>query len=304
MSQHGPFDIVVNNAGVDQHAFFTDTTPEDWARLLAVNLVSAFACTHAALPAMQAAGFGRIINITSEAARLGSKGGAVYSAAKGGVIAFTKSIARENARFGITANAIAPGPIRTPMLEAAVAKGGDKILRAMTDATLLRRLGEPEEIAAAVLVPGIRSGGLYHRRNDWRIRRHGIGRLIWRARATDIATAPIDLAIARIRAVYRNWNRDTTVAQMRSDWDAAFGGSTAPVTCERVSAGGVDGEWISPANAPEDKAILYFHGGGFRIGSVSSHRDLIAQIALASGCRVLADQLPPCTGTSFSGCAG
>ena len=103
-----------------------------------------------------------------------------------------------------------------------------------------------------------------------------------------IATAPIDLAIARIRAVYRSWNRETSVAQMRSDWDAAFGGSTAPVTCECVSAGGVDGEWISPANAPEDKAILYFHGGGFRIGSVSSHRDLIAQIALASGRRVLA----------------
>ena len=151
MLQHGPFDIVVNNAGADQHTFFTDTTPEDWARLIAVNLVSTFACTHAALPAMQAAGFGRIINITSEAARLGSKGGAVYSAAKGGVIAFTKSIARENARFGITANSIAPGPIRTPMLELAVAEGGDKILRAMTDATLLRRLGEPEEIAAAVL---------------------------------------------------------------------------------------------------------------------------------------------------------
>jgi 2-hydroxycyclohexanecarboxyl-CoA dehydrogenase len=151
MSQHGPFDILVNNAGADQHAFFTDTTPADWAKLLAVNLVSVFACTHAALPAMQAAGFGRIINIASEAARLGSKGGAVYSAAKGGVIAFTKSIARENVRYGITANAIAPGPIRTPMLELAVAKGGDKILRAMTDATLLQRLGEPEEIAAAVL---------------------------------------------------------------------------------------------------------------------------------------------------------
>jgi 2-hydroxycyclohexanecarboxyl-CoA dehydrogenase len=100
---------------------------------------------------MQAAGFGRIINIASEAARLGSKGGAAYAAAKGGVIAFTKSIARENARYGITANAIAPGPIRTPMLEQAVARGGDKILHAMTAATLLRRLGEPEEIAAAAL---------------------------------------------------------------------------------------------------------------------------------------------------------
>ncbi len=104
----------------------------------------------------------------------------------------------------------------------------------------------------------------------------------------DIATAPIDLAIARIRAIYRGWNRDTSVAQMRSDWDAAFGGSTAPVTCERVSADGVDGEWISPANVPEDNAILYFHGGGFRLGSLTSHRDLMAQIALASGCRVLA----------------
>jgi epsilon-lactone hydrolase len=103
----------------------------------------------------------------------------------------------------------------------------------------------------------------------------------------EFATAPIDRAIAHIRAVYSSWNRDTSVTQMRSDWDAAFGGSTAPVTCERVSAGGVDGEWISPADAPQDKAILYFHGGGFRIGSVSSHRDLIAQIALASGCRVL-----------------
>ena len=104
----------------------------------------------------------------------------------------------------------------------------------------------------------------------------------------DVATAPIELAIARIRAVYRSWNRDTTVAQMRSDWDADFGGNTAVVICEPVSAGGVDGEWISPACAPEDKAILYFHGGGFRIGSVASHRDLMAQIALASDCRVLA----------------
>ena len=151
VSQHGPFDIVVNNAGVDQHAFFTDTTPQDWSRLIAVNLMSVFACTHAALPAMQTAGFGRIINISSEAARLGSRGGAVYASAKAGVIAFTRSIARENARFCITANVIAPGPIRTPMLQNALAKGGDKLLRAMTEATLLRRLGEPEEIAAAAL---------------------------------------------------------------------------------------------------------------------------------------------------------
>lgn len=151
VGQHGPFSILVNNAGIDQHAFFTETTEEDWAKLVGVNLLGVLACTHAVLPAMQAAGFGRIVNITSEAARLGSKGGAVYSAAKGGVIAFTKSVARENARYRITANAIAPGPIRTPMLEQAVAKGGEKLLQAMTDATLLRRLGEPEEVAAAAL---------------------------------------------------------------------------------------------------------------------------------------------------------
>lgn len=151
VTEHGPFNILVNNAGIDQHAFFTETSPQDWAKLIAVNLTSVLACTHAVLPAMQAGRFGRIINVTSEAARLGSRGGSVYSAAKGGVIAFTRSMARENARYGITANAIAPGPIRTPMLEQAVAAGGDKILRAMTDATLLGRLGEPEEVAAAAL---------------------------------------------------------------------------------------------------------------------------------------------------------
>lgn len=147
----GPFDILVNNAGVDQHAFFTDTTVADWRRLLAVNLESVFACTHAALPAMQAAGHGRIVNIVSEAGRLGSRGGSVYAAAKGGVIAFTKSIARENARYGITANAIAPGPIRTPLVDTAVAEGGDKLLHAMERSTLLGRLGEPGEVAAAAL---------------------------------------------------------------------------------------------------------------------------------------------------------
>ena len=145
-----PFAILVNNAGIDQHAFFTETTPADWRRLLAVNLLSVFACTHALLPGMQAAKHGRIVNIASEAARLGSKGGAVYAAAKGGVIAFTRSIARENARFAITANVVTPGPIRTPMLEAAVATGGEKLRLAMADATLLRRLGEPDDVAAMV----------------------------------------------------------------------------------------------------------------------------------------------------------
>lgn len=150
MAAQGSFDILVNNAGVDQHAFFTRTTPKDWRRLIAINLESVFATTHAALPAMQSAGFGRLINIASEAGRLGSRGGAVYAAAKGGVIAFTRSIARENGNKGITANVIAPGPIDTPLLRQALDQGGDKLLQAMTDATLAGRLGTPEEVAAAV----------------------------------------------------------------------------------------------------------------------------------------------------------
>jgi 2-hydroxycyclohexanecarboxyl-CoA dehydrogenase len=149
-TEHGPFDILVSNAGVDQHAFFTQTTPEEWRRLIAINLETAFSVTQAVLPGMQAAGYGRIVFISSEAGRVGSKGGAVYAAAKGGLIAFAKSIARENARFGITSNAVLPGPIRTPMLEAAVAAGGAKLQTAMEQATLLGRLGEPEEVAAAV----------------------------------------------------------------------------------------------------------------------------------------------------------
>jgi 2-hydroxycyclohexanecarboxyl-CoA dehydrogenase len=150
MAELGPFDILVNNAGVDQHAFFTRTTPDDWRRLIAINLESVFATTHAALPAMQSAGFGRLINIASEAGRLGSRGGAVYAAAKGGVIAFTRSMARENGSKGITANVIAPGPIDTPLLRQALEQGGDKLLSAMTGATLAGRLGTPEEVAAAV----------------------------------------------------------------------------------------------------------------------------------------------------------
>jgi 2-hydroxycyclohexanecarboxyl-CoA dehydrogenase len=146
----GPFSILVNNVGMDQHAFFTHTSEAEWRTLLAVNLEAVFATTHAALPAMQTAGYGRIVNIASEAARLGSRGGAVYSAAKGGVISFTRSIARENARKGITANVVTPGPIDTPMLRNAVEKGGQKLLEAMAGATLLGRLGTPEEVASAV----------------------------------------------------------------------------------------------------------------------------------------------------------
>ncbi len=108
--------ILVNNAGTDEFGFFPLTTPEQWQRVIDINLNGVLNCTAAALPAMQRASYGRIVSISSEAGRVGSKGSAVYSAAKAGVIGFTKVIARENGRYDITANAIAPGPIETPLL--------------------------------------------------------------------------------------------------------------------------------------------------------------------------------------------
>jgi len=147
----GTLDVLVNNAGIDDMAFFTELTPERWRPQLAVNLEGVLNVTLAALPAMQTAAYGRIVNVSSEAGRIGSKRGSVYAAAKAGVIAFTKSIARENARYGITANNVLPGPIETPMLEANRKRArGDEVIAAMAGATLLGRIGEPEEVAVVV----------------------------------------------------------------------------------------------------------------------------------------------------------
>ena len=148
----GTLDVLINNAGGEEFGFFTYTTPEQWARVLAVNLGGTMNCTHAALPPMQEAKYGRIVNISSEAGRVGSKGSAAYSAAKAGVIGFTKALARENGRYGITVNAIAPGPIETPLLMGAKEFGdiGEKVIETMRSATQLGRLGQPEEVAAAV----------------------------------------------------------------------------------------------------------------------------------------------------------
>jgi 2-hydroxycyclohexanecarboxyl-CoA dehydrogenase len=148
----GALDILVNNAGTDEFGFFTFTTPEQWERLLAINLGGVLNCTFAALPGMQEAGYGRIVSISSEAGRVGSKGSAVYSAAKGGIVAFMKAIARENARYGVTANSIAPGPIETPLLMGAKEFGeiGERVIETMREGTQMKRLGQPEEVAAAV----------------------------------------------------------------------------------------------------------------------------------------------------------
>jgi 2-hydroxycyclohexanecarboxyl-CoA dehydrogenase len=147
-----PLDILVNNAGTDEFGFFTYTSPEQWQRVLAINLGGVLNCTHAVLPGMQQAKYGRIVSISSEAGRVGSKGSAVYSAAKGGIVAFMKAIAREDARYGITANSIAPGPIETPLLMGAKEFGeiGEKVIETMKSSTQMGRLGQPEEVAAAV----------------------------------------------------------------------------------------------------------------------------------------------------------
>jgi 2-hydroxycyclohexanecarboxyl-CoA dehydrogenase len=149
----GPIDVLVNNAGYDEWSWFTDTDPALWDRVLAVNLRGVIAVTHALLPGMQARRRGRIVNTASEAGRVGSSGSAVYSAAKAGVIGFTKAIAIENGRFGITCNAVAPGPIDTPLLMGAPERLGDlgkRIVDTMISSTNLRRLGQPDEVAAAI----------------------------------------------------------------------------------------------------------------------------------------------------------
>jgi 2-hydroxycyclohexanecarboxyl-CoA dehydrogenase len=147
----GEIEILINNAGTDEFGFFPLTTPEQWQRVIDINLNGVLNCTAAALPVMQGAGYGRIVSISSEAGRVGSKGSAVYSAAKAGVIGFTKVIARENGRYGITANAIAPGPIETPLLMGALGIGeiGERLVENMRSQTQLGRLGQPFEVAAA-----------------------------------------------------------------------------------------------------------------------------------------------------------
>ena len=148
----GPLDVLVNNAGYDEFGWFGQTDEGMWDRVLAVNLRGVLAVTHAVLPGMQQRGGGRIVNIASEAGRAGSAGSAVYSAAKAGVIGFTKALAQENGRFNITINAIAPGPIETPLLMGAKQLGelGQRVIDGMVSKTVLRRLGQPEEVAAAV----------------------------------------------------------------------------------------------------------------------------------------------------------
>jgi 2-hydroxycyclohexanecarboxyl-CoA dehydrogenase len=146
----GPVDVLVNNAGWDELRPFLDTDEEFWERVIEINYKGCLRTTKRVLPGMVERGWGRVVNIGSDAGRVGSSMESVYAGAKGGVIAFTKTIAREAARKGVTANAVCPGPTRTPMLEAMAAEGGEKLVDSLTRAVPMKRLGEPEDVAAAV----------------------------------------------------------------------------------------------------------------------------------------------------------
>jgi 2-hydroxycyclohexanecarboxyl-CoA dehydrogenase len=148
----GSIDVLVNCAGWDEFKAFLDTDEAFWRRVIAVNYEGSLRTTHALLGPMIERGYGRIVNIASDAARVGSAQEAVYAGAKAGVVAFTKTIAREAARSGVTANVVCPGPTETPLLDAMTEQAPDseRLVSALTRAVPMRRLGKPEEVAAAV----------------------------------------------------------------------------------------------------------------------------------------------------------
>ena len=145
-AQLGPIDILVNNAAWDEMRPFLETDERFWDRVLEINFKGGLRTARRIVPGMAERGWGRVVNIGSDAGRVGSSLESVYSGAKGAVIAFTKTLAREVARSGVTANTVCPGPTRTPML----ASMDPKMASALERAVPMRRLGEPEDVAAAV----------------------------------------------------------------------------------------------------------------------------------------------------------
>jgi 2-hydroxycyclohexanecarboxyl-CoA dehydrogenase len=147
----GPVTALVNNAGWDRLAPFVDTDPALWDRLIAINLKGVLHTTRAVLDGMIGRRHGRIVSISSDAGRVGSTGESVYAACKAGVIGFSKTLAREVARHGITVNVVCPGPTETALLaETMAGERGAKILEGMRRAIPLGRLGQPDDIAGAV----------------------------------------------------------------------------------------------------------------------------------------------------------
>jgi 2-hydroxycyclohexanecarboxyl-CoA dehydrogenase len=149
----GPIDILVNNAGWDRFQMFLDTDEEFRRRVVAVNLEGPINMHHVVLKRMAERKRGRVVTVASDAGRVGSSGQAVYSACKGGLIAFTKTMAREMLRHNVILNCVCPGPTDTPMLRAFLDEGerGKRVFDALKDAIPMRRLGQPEDIPGAVL---------------------------------------------------------------------------------------------------------------------------------------------------------
>jgi 2-hydroxycyclohexanecarboxyl-CoA dehydrogenase len=152
-NQLGPIDVLVNNAGWDLFVPFLETAPEDWSRLIDINLVGALHMHHAVLPAMVQRGGGRVVNVSSDAARVGSSGEAVYAACKAGLVALSKTLAREHARHGVTFNVVCPGPTDTALLATVTdaAANPDKLREAFRRSIPLGRLGQPDDLVGAVL---------------------------------------------------------------------------------------------------------------------------------------------------------
>ncbi len=151
-AQLGPIAVLVNNAGWDVFKPFTKTVPAEWDKLIAINLTGALHMHHAVLPGMVERKAGRIVNVASDAARGGSSGEAVYAACKGGLVALSKTLAREHARQGITVNVVCPGPTDTALL-AGVAEGARdpaKLIEAFKSAIPLGRLGQPDDLASTI----------------------------------------------------------------------------------------------------------------------------------------------------------
>ena len=151
-AERGRIDILVNNAGWDVAMQFVETTPEFWDKVIAINLRGPLNLHHAVVPLMIDAGGGKIINIASDAGRVGSSGESVYSACKGGIIAFSKTLARETARKDVRVNVVCPGPTDTALLRSFMGEGeyGQKIYEGLKRAIPLKRLGQPEDIPGIV----------------------------------------------------------------------------------------------------------------------------------------------------------
>ena len=153
VAEVGPVDILINNAGWDMFKPFLKTDPDFWQKIISINLLGAMNLLHCVLPGMVARGGGKVVSVASDAGRVGSSGEAVYSACKGGIIALTKTLARELASKGVRLNTVCPGLTETNMLTEFMKGAGnpEKLAEAYRRAIPIGRLGKPEDIAGAIL---------------------------------------------------------------------------------------------------------------------------------------------------------